>query len=413
VYVTAQVDVNVDPIASVQLYYQAAAGPYLAVPMFDDGMHADQSPGDGVYGALLPISATSGQEVNYYVAATASNTYGSVRFLPERTELQPAQVKYLFGNSGMRITEYLYSSTDGEFVELTNTTGASIDLTGWSLDDQSNTPGTFDLSAAGVVAPGQSIVITDADPALFSAAWGLSGTIVLGPTSSASLGRNDEINIFDSAGDLVERLTYGDEDFPGSIRARDASGQGCFQAIGNNNAFGWTLATLGDAWATYTSSGGDLGNPGTFVMVDCDGLGTEYCDPSVTNSTGSPGRLTAFGSPFAEANNVNLVATNLPSGEFGFFLNGTASDLVIAPGGSQGNLCLGGSIGRYNTASQVFAVDASGQGMLTLNLGATPTPLGPTQVLAGQTWYFQVWYRDTAAGTGSSNFTSGLSIDFQ
>jgi hypothetical protein len=35
------------------------------------------------------------------------------------------------------------------------------------------------------------------------------------------------------------------------------------------------------------------------------------------------------------------------------------------------------------------------------------------QVLAGQTWNFQCWFRDAVGGVATSNFTDGLSILFQ
>ena len=41
--------------------------------------------------------------------------------------------------AGIRITEWLYSGSRGEFIELTNTSDSAIDLTGWSYDD-SRTP---------------------------------------------------------------------------------------------------------------------------------------------------------------------------------------------------------------------------------------------------------------------------------
>ncbi|MDF1837066.1 MAG: CotH kinase family protein [Planctomycetota bacterium] len=411
VYVTARVGVNVDPIASVELFYLATPGSYQRVAMFDDGLNGDSAAGDGIYGVQLPVSAVSGQEVSYYVAATANNAYGSVMFSPALTELQPAKINYLFGYSGMRITEFLYSGSDGEFVELTNTGSAPVDMAGWSMDDQSNVAGSFDLSAAGIVMPGQSIVITDEDPVLFGTAWGLAGVVVVGPTSEANLGRNDEINIYDASGDLVERLTYGDEDFPGSVRTKDASGQLCAQSMGTNNPFGATLAMASDAFGSYVSTGGDLGSPGLFLDVTCDGLGTEYCNPAVPNSTGQPGRISAFGSSFVDANNLTLVATDLPPGEFGIFVNGTGSGVTPNAGGFAGTLCLSNTIGRYNRASQIFMSDASGQATLALDLATTPTPFGPTPILAGETWYFQGWFRDTPAST--ANFTSAISVVFQ
>lgn len=56
----------------------------------------------------------------------------------------------------VRITEYMYQGINGEFVELTNTGGSAVDMTGWSLDDNTNTPGSFDLTAFGSVAAGES-----------------------------------------------------------------------------------------------------------------------------------------------------------------------------------------------------------------------------------------------------------------
>ena len=410
-YVRARVDDNVHSVASVHLYYLARHGSYQRIPMHDDGLNGDFAPGDQVYGVRLPVQATAGQEIRYYVAATASNSYGTVSFSPARTELAPVKVQYRFGSSGMRITEYLYSGNNGEFVELTNVSGSSIDMNGWSMDDRSGQAGTFDLSPAGVVAPGQTIVFTEEDPAVFSIAWGLSGVTVLGLNVDATLSRDDVINIFDAGGNLVERLAYGDRDFPGSIRAKQESGQICTQSLGGNNPFGANLAELGDPFGSYASSGGDLGSPGLHNYVDCTGLGAEYCNPAVTNSTGQAAQLTSFGSSFVDANNVTLVASDMPVGEFGLFLNGTTQGLVPGAGGGAGNLCLGGAFGRYNRSSQLFLTDSGGKARLSLNLAATPTPLGPTTVVAGQTWYFQAWFRDTPAST--TNFTSALSVDFQ
>lgn len=54
----------------------------------------------------------------------------------------------------MVISEWMYSGTDGEYIEFTNNGSESVDMTGWSYDDDSQTPGTVDLSAFGVVEPG-------------------------------------------------------------------------------------------------------------------------------------------------------------------------------------------------------------------------------------------------------------------
>lgn len=121
------------------------------------------------------------------------------------------------------ITEYMYSANFEEFVELTNTGNAAVDLTGWSYDDSSQTPGVFDLTGFGSVAPGESVIFTEADAEAFRTEWSLDATVkILGGVTN-DLGRSDEINIYNALDALVDQLTYGDEDFPGTIRAQDHS----------------------------------------------------------------------------------------------------------------------------------------------------------------------------------------------
>ena len=50
---------------------------------------------------------------------------------------------------------------------------------------------------------------------------------------------------------------------------------------------------------------------------------------------------------------------------------------------------------------------------LALTLASTPTPTGPVAVVAGDTWRFQAWHRDTAGGVATSNFTDGVAVTFQ
>jgi len=142
-------------------------------------------------------------------------------------------------------------------------------------------------------------------------------------------------------------------------------------------------------------------------------LGTSYCGPAVPNTTGSSAVITAAGSVSAAANNLTLTASAMPANQFGFFLTSMTQGLVPMPGGSQGNLCLSGTIGRYVAAGQIMNGGANGTFSLLLNL--TQTPAGPVfvAVTAGQTWNFQAWFRDIGPmGQPLSNFTDGRSITF-
>ncbi len=163
----------------------------------------------------------------------------------------------------MRITEWMYSGSDGEYIEFTNTGAAPIDLTGWSFDDDSQVPGTTSLSAFGILAPGESAILTESVEAAFRASWSLAPTVKVIGSNTNNLGRNDEINLFDSSSALVDRLTYGDQNIPGTIRTQNKSGNPItLAALGANDVAQWQLAFVGDAYGTYASTLGDLGNPG-------------------------------------------------------------------------------------------------------------------------------------------------------
>lgn len=165
-------------------------------------------------------------------------------------------------NAGIVITEWAYSAANGEYIELTNTGAAAVDLTGWSYDDDSGVVGSTDLSSLGLVNPGQSVILTESTAAAFQTAWSLTGVAVLGEVID-NLGRNDQINIWDNNGVLVDRLTFGDQTFAGSIRTQNKSGNPITAAaLGANDPFQWQLSFIGDGYGTYASTGGDLGNPG-------------------------------------------------------------------------------------------------------------------------------------------------------
>ncbi len=137
-------------------------------------------------------------------------------------------------------------------------------------------------------------------------------------------------------------------------------------------------------------------------------LGARYCSPGFPNSTGAPGSISAFGSPRRVDNNVTLTASGLPSNAFGFFLTSQTQGFTGGAGGGTGNLCLGGSIGRYVGAGQILNSGSTGAFSLPLDLAATPTPTGLISITAGETWNFQAWHRDALIGNPSPNLTDGL-----
>lgn len=262
-------------VATVELFYRTAPSQRFArVAMRDDGASGDGAAGDGRYGVLLPITATPGQRIDWYVGATANNSFSSASFLPLLAERGPNALEYRLGGSdGLRITEWMYAGASGEFIEFTNLSDAPIDLTGWSMDDDHAVPGAFVLTAAGVLQPGESVVVTENDAEAFRTAWGLAASVKilgqLGTVAGNNLGRADQIHLFNAAGILQDRLFYGDQTFTGSIRTQNRSGQAPCTAIGNNDVMAWQLSTVGDAYGSVAASSGDVGTPGSFDASGC------------------------------------------------------------------------------------------------------------------------------------------------
>ncbi len=151
-------------------------------------------------------------------------------------------------------------------------------------------------------------------------------------------------------------------------------------------------------------------NPGT-SLGSSNPICCGYCD-FTPNSTGQPGIIQATGTNTASANNVQLSVIQLPLNSFGFFLTSRTQGHVPGAGGSQGTLCLGGSIGRYVGPGQIKNSGETGSFSLVLNVTQQPTPTGFVSVLPGQNWNYQAWYRDSVGGAAVSNFTNGRTITF-
>lgn len=167
----------------------------------------------------------------------------------------------------IRITEWMYDGTGGEFVEFTNIGTSPIDLTGWSFDDDSRVVGTVSLSGFGVVAPGESVILTEFSADAFRTNWSLAASVKVIGNNTTNLGRNDEINIFDASNTLVDRLSYGDSTFaPGSIRTQGTSGNAFLADLGTNNVYAWFFSAPGDLFGSSFSNAGTFGNPGFYYI---------------------------------------------------------------------------------------------------------------------------------------------------
>jgi hypothetical protein len=197
------------------------------------------------------------------------------------------------------ITEWMYNPTlsppaASEFVEVTNVGGTPVDMSTYSFDDDSRTPGSFSLAPLGSLDPGESGLIIETTATAFRTDWGLPASVKIAQLNTNNLGRNDEINIFNGT-TLADRLTYGDQNIPGTIRTAGKSGvpTSC-QALGANSVGAWAFSQNGVDGA-HVSQGGDLGSPGTSPLNNCgpvtivggNGSGsTVPCQPEAASGTG-------------------------------------------------------------------------------------------------------------------------------
>ena len=136
-------------------------------------------------------------------------------------------------------------------------------------------------------------------------------------------------------------------------------------------------------------------------------VGANYCGPAVPNSAGTRGVMAMTGTDEVAVNELRLAAHGLPQQRFGYFLASQTQGFVSGPGGSQGNLCLGGNIGRYtslvaNTGGSTFL-------HIPVDLTAVPQGTGPVVAQPGETWSFSCWYRDVNPHS-TSNFADGVAV---
>ncbi|MCP4037412.1 MAG: hypothetical protein GY733_10780 [bacterium] len=170
---------------------------------------------------------------------------------------------------------------------------------------------------------------------------------------------------------------------------------------------GQDLAMSADVLVAGAPAGGAVvGIPGTAHVWNLERpLGVAFGE-TTANSTGTPGVLGATGYPLVDANCLTFEMSDLPAGQFGYVLMSQSQAFVPLFGGSQGNLHLALPIVRF--AGEVLLSDPSGQASFAPDLFTLPQS---TTFQPGDTWSFQMWYRDVNPGS-TSNATNGLAITF-
>lgn len=193
----------------------------------------------------------------------------------------PAQVTTL------RITEAMSSSGVGgtaDWWEVTNYGGASVDITGWKVDDSSFTfASSVALNGVTSIAPGESVAFIETTTldsgtvatliSSFRTFWGGSGTSAqIGYYAGSGIGLSsagDGLVLFNAGGtETTPRVTFGAATTGSSFYyGYDASGAPTTSP--NTNAIVSTVGTI-DGQVTFlsaTSLPQNVGSPGTAVVT--------------------------------------------------------------------------------------------------------------------------------------------------
>ncbi len=158
---------------------------------------------------------------------------------------------------------------------------------------------------------------------------------------------------------------------------------------------------------SIVEAGVDGVNVGVF-SCDPNAVGSVYCMPANINSTGFPSEISGSGSASLSANDLVISVSSLPPNQFGFIVLSTTQAFTPNVGGGNGNLCIGGNLGRDFSSLQ--SSGAMGTATHTVDWTALPQPMGPVAAMVGDNWNFQFWHRDTLLGIATSNLSPGLSV---
>jgi hypothetical protein len=155
------------------------------------------------------------------------------------------------------------------------------------------------------------------------------------------------------------------------------------------------------AWDTWSN-----GQDAWLVRVEdsaCAGTIDSYCAVA-PHSGGQVVLMGATGSASLQANDLILTASGGRAGAACLFVYGTAATQL--PFGD-GYRCVAGTVFRL---PPIQSFTPSGTAQRTLDFGVPPFASGPGMLRAGESAYFQLWYRDSASTGAGFNLSNGLHV---
>lgn len=235
---------------------------------------------------------------------------------------------------------------------------------------------------------------------------GFADWVISGPAYGVGTNMAKRIAVI-SGGTMSEIMTFG-AGAPQSMFLADVA------MVGDANFDGFADVLLG------AHQEGQAGvNAGAVYLVRSTPANGEPICLALENSSGTRAEMSALSpSGFqAAANDLTFQVAGLPTQSAGYFLVSQGSNIVQNPGGSFGRLCIsGGQIGRY--AGHVLWSGGSGTAAFSPDL--TNLPLGgaggsgQTSASPGDTFNFQMWFRDVDPSTSSfANYSDAIAITLQ
>ncbi|MAE28660.1 MAG: hypothetical protein CMJ87_06705 [Planctomycetes bacterium] len=307
---------------------------------------------------------------------------------------------------------FVYSGAGGALLYTVDGSNEASEL-GWSLagvgDMDGDGAGDFLVGSRGHGSlhcwePGRVDLLSGASGSNLQR-WDGSCDSMLG-CSVAAAGDVDQDGVMDVLAGEAYRYRY--------MLYSGAAGSTLVTQDGSQN-FGWAVAgggdVNGDGYPDFigSSPGGSVWPPywsGTgkvqIMTVGCPAdAATSYC-PLTPNSVGPGASLYHQNSLSIAANNLRLVAVDLPPTQFGLFYYGPLASQI--PFG-EGNRCVAGGVYRLQVVS-------TGSGAASHLVDYASPPQASAQITPGSTWFFQFWYRDPVAAGVGYNLTDGLRLHF-
>lgn len=413
-----------DPAGGDELEFQVSAGTSVPAPGTGEFW---MSTGSGFFPApIVQLSpnhylatfpaAPCGSTVQFYVGAqdTGGTTYYEPSLAPAVTWSAVAQIPVAVADDDCEVASGWTTGVAGD----TATTGAwergnPIGTAAQPEDDHS--PSGVQCYFTGQGSNGGSLGENDVD----------NGTTTLVSPSYDLTGLNDPTVSYWRWYSNSSGASPGGDTFTIEVSNNGGGSWSTVEVVGPtaDSAGGWIqhsflvssiLSPTANVQLRFMAS--DLGS-GSIVEAAIDDLSitdescsdcgiSNFCAAG-NNSTGTFAKTGWNGTSSILSNDLELTCFDLPTGENGLFIQSPDTDTILV---GNGLLCLGNSTLGFFIRHGV--VNSGPAGAVTYALDNTAPPIPQAQVAAGETWYFQFWFRDNAAGGAGFNFSDGLSVTF-